>query len=170
MELFWQRLDHGLRLAMPSFAALLMTLLSVVVWPLPHLGPVMPPLAFMALYYWTTHRPDLFPSGIAFITGFLNDVINGLPMGISALLFLVAHYLILRHRRFFAGHSFLMLWSGFALASAGLMAAQWILTSLVGWRISPFLPVLIQTVLAIFVFPLPCWILIRLQRAALPQV
>jgi rod shape-determining protein MreD len=167
MEVIWQRLDQGLRLAMPSLVALLMTLLSVIVWPLPYLGPVMPPLAFIALYYWTTHRPDLFPSGIAFLIGLLNDVINGLPVGVSALLFLIAHHLILRQRRFFAGHSFLMLWSGFALAAAALMVAEWLLIALVRWQPAPFLPVLLQTALAIVLFPLPCWILIRLQRAAL---
>lgn len=167
MDVVWQRLDQGLRLAMPSAVALLMTLLSVIVWPLPYLGPVMPPLGFIALYYWSTHRPDLFPPGIAFLLGFLNDIINGLPLGISALLFTLAHQVIFRQRRFFAGHSFFMLWSGFALAAAVLMLAEWFLISLVRWQPSPFLPVLMQTVLAIVIFPLPCWILIRLQRSVL---
>jgi rod shape-determining protein MreD len=167
MNVVWQRLDHWLRLAMPSVITLLMTLLSVIVWPLPYLGSVMPPLAFIALYYWSSHRPDLFPSGIAFLIGLLNDIINNLPIGVSAFLFTVAHQLILRQRRFFAGHSFFMLWSGFALASTLLMITEWILIALVRWQPSPFMPVLIQTVLAIVIFPLPCWILIRLQRAAL---
>jgi rod shape-determining protein MreD len=167
MEVVWQRLDTGLRIVMPAAIALLMTLLSVVIWPLPYLGPVMPPLAFIALYYWTTHRPDLFPSGVAFLIGLLNDIINGLPIGISAFLFTVAHQIILHQRRVFAGHSFWMLWSGFALAAGLLMIAEWILISVVRWQLSPFFPVLVQTVLAIIVFPLPCWILIRLQRAAL---
>jgi rod shape-determining protein MreD len=167
MDVVWQKLDQILKLAMPSALALLMTLFSVVVWPLPYLGPVMPPLAFIALYYWSTHRPDLFPSGVAFAIGLLNDLINGLPIGVSALLFLVAQQIILRHRRFFAGHSFFMLWSGFALAASILMIAQWVLIGLISWQITPFLPVLIQTVLSIVLFPLPCWILIHLQRAAL---
>ncbi len=170
MEVVWQRLDQWLRLAMPSAVALLMTLLSVIVWPLPYLGPVMPPLAFIALYYWSTHRPDLFPSGIAFLIGLLNDIINGLPMGVSALLFIVAHQIILRQRRFFAGHSFLMLWSGFALAASAMMVLEWILIALVSWQIIPFMPVLMQTVLAIAIFPVPCWLLIRLQRAALASI
>jgi len=165
MDVVWQRLDSGLRLVMPSAVSLLMTLFSVVVWPLPYLGSVMPPLAFIAIYYWTAHRPDLFPSGVAFVLGILNDVINDLPIGISALLFVLAHQVILQQRRVFAGHSFFMLWSGFALLATVLMIAEWILVSLVCWQLVPFLPVLIQTVLAIIIFPLPCWILIKLQRA-----
>jgi rod shape-determining protein MreD len=104
MDVVWQRLDQGLRLAMPAAVTLLMTLLSVIVWPLPYLGPVAPPLAFISLYYWSSHRPDLFPAGVAFAIGILNDIINGLPMGVSALLFTLAHEVILRQRRFLAGH------------------------------------------------------------------
>ena len=164
-DIFWQRLDHGARLSLPFTVTLAMTLLSVVAWPLPYLGSVMPPLAFLSLYYWAIHRPDLFNSGMAFVIGFLNDTISGLPLGVSALLFTVAHQVILRQRRFFAGHSFFMLWAGFALASAALMLFQWGLVALARWQIQPVLPVLMQTVLAIIVFPLPCWVMIRVQRA-----
>ncbi|MDR3423809.1 MAG: rod shape-determining protein MreD [Alphaproteobacteria bacterium] len=167
MDIFWQRLDAWFRIAMPSATAVLLALLGVVVWPLPYLGPVMPPLAFIALFYWSAHRPDLFPSGVAFLLGVLNDVINGFPLGVSAFLFTLAHQLIWRQRRFFAGHSFFMLWSGFALASALMMVAEWLLIGLVRWQATPFLPVLVQTVLAIVVFPLPCWIMIWLQRSVL---
>jgi len=99
--------------------------------------------------------------------GILTDIINGLPMGISALLFVFAHQIIWQQRRFFAGHSFFMLWSGFALAATAMMICEWILIGLVRWQIAPFLPVLVQTILAIVLFPLPCWLLIRLQRSVL---
>ncbi|MDR3451010.1 MAG: rod shape-determining protein MreD [Alphaproteobacteria bacterium] len=165
MDVVWQRLDHALRLAVPATVTLLMTLLGVIVWPLPYLGPVAPPLAFIGLYYWSAHRPDLFPPAVAFGIGIVNDMLNDLPLGVSALLFTLAHQLIFQQRRFFAGQSFLMLWSGFALASAIFMLAEWTLIALINWQIAPFLPVLLQTVLAIIIFPVPCWILIRMQRA-----
>lgn len=167
MDIFWQRLDHGLRLSMPAAVSFMMALFSIMAWPIPYLGPVMPPLAFIALYYWSTYRPDLLPPSIAFLLGVLNDIINGLPMGVSALLFTIAQQIILRQRRFFSGHSFFMLWSGFALAASVMMIAEWIVIGLVRWQTVPFLPVLMQTVIAIIVFPLPCWILIRLQRGLL---
>ncbi len=167
METFWQRLDTWLRACLPAAVALLMTLLSVAKWPLPHLGEVMPPLAFIALFYWSTHRPDLFPPAVAFFIGLLNDIVHDMPLGVSAFLFTIAHHNIWRQRRFFAGHSFLMLWSGFAIISSLLMIAQWCLIGLVKWEAAPLLPVLTQTVLGIVLFPLPCWVLIRLQRSLL---
>jgi rod shape-determining protein MreD len=167
MDAWWQRLDGGLRAAMPSATALFLALLGVSAWPLPHLGPVMPPLAFIALFYWAAHRPDLFPPIVAFFLGLLNDFINGGPLGLSALLFTVAHQIIWRQRGLFAGHSFFILWLGFALAAALLMLAQWVLMGLLTWQPAPPVPILVQTILAILLFPLPCWIFIQLQRTVL---
>lgn len=167
METVWQRLDLWLRVSMPTVVAFLMALFSVSAWPLPYLGLVMPPLAFIALYYWSTHRPDLFPTSVAFVLGFFVDVINDGPLGVSALLFTLSHQVIWRQRRFFSGHSFFMLWSGFALAAAVFMIAQWLLVGMVSWQATPLMPVLTQTILAIVLFPLPCWIMIHLQRSVL---
>jgi rod shape-determining protein MreD len=164
MEALWQRLDLWLRAATPSASALFMALIGISAWPVPYLGSVMPPLAFIALFYWSAHRPDLFSPSIAFSIGLLNDLINSTPLGLSAFLFTVAHQIIWRQRGIFAGHSFFMLWAGFALAASAMMLAQWILLGVVNWQITPFLPALTQTVLAIIIFPLPCWILIQIQR------
>ena len=167
MNLFWQRLDLGFRRAMPSATTMIMTLLSVIIWPLPYLGSVMPPWGLIALYYWSLHRPDLFPFAVAFLVGLLNDLINDFPPGATALLFTLARQVLWRQRRFFSGHSFLMLWCGFAITAMLMMVSAWLLIGLLHWQFAPPLPVLIQTVLLILVFPLPCWILIRLQRSVL---
>jgi rod shape-determining protein MreD len=167
LDQLWQRLDHGARLSLPFITAFLCALLGVIAWPLPYLGMVAPPLALMALYYWTIHRPDLFHPSMAFAIGLLNDVVHFLPLGLSAFLFVGAHQLILRQRRFFASHSFFMIWTGFILTAFAVMMAEWILLCLIRWQAIPMLPVLAQIVLAVVFFPLPCWLFIRLQRAAL---
>jgi rod shape-determining protein MreD len=167
LDPIWQRFDGGARSALPFLTAVLCTLLSVAAWPIPWLGPVAPPLALMAVYYWTVHRPDLLRPGLVFIIGLLNDVVNFLPLGLSALLFIAAHQAILRLRRFFAGHTFFMIWSGFILTAVCVMLAEWLLLCVIRWQGVPLLPVLMQTLLAIVFFPLPCWLFIRLQRATL---
>ena len=167
---FWQRLDQGARLSMPFATAFLFALISAIPWPLPWLGGVAPPLALVAIYYWTVHRPDLFWPSMAFAIGFLNDIIHMLPLGLSAFVFVAAHHLVLTQRRFFVGHAFFMLWWGFALTMAVVMLTMWGLQCLIRWSMIPFLPVLLQAVLAIILFPLPAWLLIRLQRAVLSHV
>jgi rod shape-determining protein MreD len=104
---------------------------------------------------------------MAFLVGLLNDALHMLPLGLSALLFVAAHQLVWRQRRFFAGHSFFMLWWGFALTTVVVMLASWLLQMFLRWQAIPFSPVLWQTLLAIALFPLPCWILMRLQRTIL---
>lgn len=164
-----QRLDYAARMALPFATTLLCVFLGVVVWPVPWFGTVAPPLALMAVYYWAIHRPDLFRPWMAFCVGLLNDTVHFLPLGMSALLFVAAHQLIFHQRRFFAGHSFFMMWSGFALTAFIVMAGEWLLQGVIAWRTTPVFPVLMQSVLAIVFFPLPCWLLIRLQRLALSQ-
>jgi rod shape-determining protein MreD len=169
IDVLWQRLDQSARQSLPFATTFLCTLLSVMAWPLPHFGLVTAPLALIALYYWTVHRPDLFRPWMAFTLGLLNDAVNFLPLGVSALLFVAAHQLVLQQRRFFAGHSFFMMWSGFALTALTIMFAEWLLLCLIRWQGVPFLPVVMQFLLAITIFPLPCQLFIRLQRTALTQ-
>lgn len=168
-EMIWQRLDGGARLIVPFATTVLFTLLGVVALPLPHFGAIAPPLGLIALYYWTIHRPDLFGPGMAFLVGLLNDAVHGLPLGLSALLYVGAHQLVLQLRRFFAGHSFFMMWSGFSLTVIIVIISEWIALMFFSMQAVPFFPVFMQSVLAIIFFPLPCWLLIRLQRAALSQ-
>lgn len=168
LDVVWQRLDNGARLALPFVTVLLCTFLSVVAWPIPYVGTVAPPLGLIALYYWAIHRPDLFRPSMAFAVGLLNDVINSLPLGLSALLFVAAHQLVLQQRRFFTGHSFFMMWFGFMLMIVIVLSAEWLGLS-VFQQYRPLFPVLMQMLLAIVLFPLPCWLLILLQRSALSQ-
>jgi rod shape-determining protein MreD len=167
IETIWQRLDHSGRLALPLVTALVCALLGSIVWPLPYLGAVAPPLALMTIYYWALHRPDLFRPGMAFAIGLLNDIVNFLPIGLSALLFVVAHQIVFRQRRYFVGHSFFMMWAGFILTVCGVMSLQWLLLNLIRWQIYPVIPVVMQAAFAVALFPLPCWLLIALQRLAL---
>ena len=162
-----QRVDSGARLALPFAITLLFTLLGVITWPLPYFGEVAPPLALIAVYYWAVHRPDLVRPYMAFLIGLLNDILHDLPLGLSALIFVGTHQLVYSQRRFFAGHSFFMMWWGFALTILLVLLAEWILLGLWRWQLIPFMSVFMQAVLAIVIFPLPCWLLIRLQRAAL---
>jgi rod shape-determining protein MreD len=169
LDIVWQRLDTGMRAALPFATALLCAVLSAVRWPLPYFGSVAPPLAFIAVYYWSRHRADLFGPGSAFVIGLLNDVIQGLPMGLSAFVFVLAQQFIYRQRRFFAGHAFTTLWTGFTVTALAVILLQWFLFSLYRWQAMPFGPVVMQFVLSVAIFPLPCWIFIRLQRIAFSQ-
>jgi len=165
----WQRLDQGARHLIPFISTLLFTLGGVVAWPLPYIGAVVPSLALMAVYYWAIHRPDLFGPGSACAIGLLTDILHGTPLGVSALVFVALHQLILSQRRFFSGQGFFVLWAGFAIAMVVAMLSHWLILSLIEKQMIPATPVLLQGLLSITMFPLPAWLFIRLQRVALSQ-
>lgn len=104
---------------------------------------------------------------MVFFIGILNDIVNFLPLGLSALLFVTAHQLIYQNRRYFIGHSFFMVWAGFMLTALFVILLQWGLFSLVHWHLIPVIPVFIQILFAITLFPLPCWVFIVFQRLTL---
>lgn len=169
IETLWQRLDLGARHTLPFATTLLCAFLSVIPWPLPYFGTVTPPLVLITLYYWSVHRPDLFRPWVAFFIGLLHDIINYLPIGVCALLFVALTRLILTQRKFIVDQSFITLWYGFAITALLAALAEWLMISLVRFQAIPATPVILQTILVILIFPLPCWLLIRLQRAALTQ-
>lgn len=169
MDSAWQRLDLGARSALPFTTTLLCLFLGVIPWPLPFIGAVTPPLILIALYYWTVHRPDLFRPSMVFALGLLNDIINYMPIGISAILYLCVYQIILTQRRYFTRQSFFTLWMGFVIIVFITQILGWTMTSFYLSHWTPLFPIFMQTLLLCILFPLPCWAFISIQRTMLAQ-
>lgn len=127
-------------------------------------------LPLVAIFYWAVYRPDLFTPIAALGIGILHDALNGLPLGLSALIFPAIHYLVYTQRRFFIGHPFFMLWFGFAITMLLVGFSQWLLLMLFEMRWFDPVPVLLQSLLTIGVFPFLTSLLIVLQRFVWRQV
>ena len=41
------------------------------------------------IFYWILRKPEILPYGFIFIAGFINDVVIGLPIGISSMTYLI---------------------------------------------------------------------------------
>jgi len=41
------------------------------------------------IFYWVIRRPAILPYGFIFLAGFINDVVAGLPIGISSMTYLI---------------------------------------------------------------------------------
>ncbi|MDD3183328.1 MAG: rod shape-determining protein MreD [Alphaproteobacteria bacterium] len=166
---FFQKFGHIARNCLPMESALILLLLSVVIWPIPFAGPVSPSFVFVAVYYWAIYRPDLFRHLFVFFLGLLNDVMHFLPFGLSALVFLGVYQLAYAHRRYFVGQIFYMLWVGFALLLFLAMALMWGVLSISQGEFMTVTSVAIQYAITVALFPFPAWALIWLQRNFLSQ-
>lgn len=166
---FLQKSGQLIRHALPFGITMVFIGASVLVLPVPYLGGIAPMLGLVALYYWAIYRPDLLRPFFVFLLGLLNDFLHLMPIGLSALLFLALYQLVLSQRRLFIGQAFPIVWTGFVLVTLIASLTQWVVMSLEGGQWLSVQPVFLQFLLTVFLFPLPVWLLILLQRAFLTQ-
>ncbi len=153
------------RLATPAFVTLLLVFFSLMPLNLPDSEIIMPPLALMAVFYWSIYRPDLLPAAAAFAAGLLFDLMSGGPLGLLAFVFVVVQAVAATQRRFFLGKVFPIEWLGFCIIALGAFVAMWILGSIYIGAFVKAGPLAIQALLTISLYPMMTWLMIRVRRA-----
>lgn len=153
----WQRIEWWLRAVVPFGLTLLLTLISTLPLGIQGLGPVMPVLPAIAIYYWAIYRPDLLPLIATFFIGLMHDGLTGAPIGLSSFVFLLLHGAAGSQRRFFDRKGLTVTWVGFAVFSVGAAALSWCAASLFYWRLMDPSPVAVQWLLTVAVYPIFAW-------------
>lgn len=165
----WHRLDQAGRGLTPITVTVLLVLVGMIPVQVPFYGPATPAFGLAAVYYWAIHRPDLLRPAFAFAVGVMNDLLSGLPLGLTALTYILVYWVVLTQRRFFLGHSFLLLWWGFALVAFGAAVLAWLVFSILSFSIRPMSTVLFQSVMTTALFPVLAWLFIRIHRVFLQR-
>lgn len=156
------------RNAAPFGMTSLLVLANTIPIGLPGWSQVAPALPLISVYHWAVHRPDLLPGILVFLIGLLHDLLNGLPLGLHALVFLLVHGVVVFKRRFLVGKSFRVQWVGFVVACVGAAALSWVLGSLHALRAIGPEPLAYQYLLTIGLYPAVAWLLLRWQQSVLP--
>lgn len=155
----------------PFLTTLLFVLISVVPLHIPGFAVVAPAFTLMAVYHWTIYRPDLLPPVAVFVAGLLLDLLNGTPyVGTSALSLLLTRSVLMGQRRFFVNRLFPVLWAGFLVTTAAVVAFEWALVSLLHGALLGARPVVFEALLTVATFPLASYLLARAQRAFVTRV
>ena len=164
MRAGWTRqLDQSLRGLLPFLVGLLLLFVMMAPWRLPGIGPIMPQLLLIAVFYWSIYRPDKLPYTASFVLGLTQDLLSGNPAGLSALVLLAVQVVVLNQRRFFVGKSFLVAWWGFSLMAAAAALLSWLAGSAFYGALLPPAPLAVQSVLTILFYPPVSWLLARVQ-------
>ena len=150
----WQRLEAGLRAALPVTLTLLLTLVCALPLGPPALGQVMPALPVICVFYWTVYRGDLMPLVATFVIGVLYDALTGAPLGGSAIVLLVLQAVAASQRRFFHGKTLAVAWAGFAAMAAMAAALGWLVASLYHLQPLAMAPGVFQALLTIAIYPM----------------
>lgn len=164
-----QRVDQAIRHFLPTVSIIIATFLSVVIIPVPNIGSITPQLGLMTIFVWALYRPDLLRPSAVFFLGLLNDCLQGTPLGITAIVWLGVYQLVVSLRRLLAGFAFQAMWIGFAITSVAYAFVIWILMLAFGTGSASLLPILVQSVISIALFPLPSYLLLLLHRFILGQ-
>lgn len=88
-------------------------------------------LILNAIYFWGIFRPPVFPVWLAFLLGFLIDIISGRLLGLNAFLLVFAQQVIMRQSRYLLSQPFATQWAAFLLVSIGSELLRWVVMAVV---------------------------------------
>lgn len=163
----WQRLDRIGRNLAPFAVSVMLVLLQLVPFHIPHFEVVTPSLVVTSIYYWAIHRPDLLRPTAVFGIGLLQDFLTGAPLGFNAAYLLILHGIVVSNRRLFLAGTFSVMWVGFAVVTFGGMILQWLAYSILNLTPVRLSTPFFETLLTVALFPILTALFIRIHRAFL---
>ena len=114
---------------------------------------IRPAVAFVCVYYWIIHRPDIFNLFSVYFLGLIEDVLSSVPMGTNILSLLVLYILLLNFGRFFNGKPFIVTWYGFAIVCLLTMLTKWLMVSIYYGQFLPFAQVAFSYLFSVAAYP-----------------
>ena len=160
---FVQRIDLWARNLMPAATMLLLVLISAVPLGIPGYAQVSPDFTLMAVFYWAVYRPDLTPPSVIFLTGLVEDLLHGFPLGLTAIIFLAVYGVTTTQRQTFLTKPFFIAWGGFVIISFGAFLVDWTLMSIFRWPGSSRIH-LARFGLTVTPFPATARLFVRIHR------
>jgi len=161
----FQRLDRSARQLAPFLSSVLLVMLSELPVYIPGYGQVAVDVGLMTVFYWAIYRPDLFPVIAAFVLGLWQDILVGSPIGLHALILLLANWAIVSQRTFFQGKSFAVIGWCFSLVALAAGIVSWVIVCALNTTLVNPVAMLFQAALTVGMFPFMAWLLARAQHA-----
>lgn len=131
MYYLFSSINSFLRLLAPKAMAILLILFSFLPFKLTGMSYFIPLFDIMIIYYWSIYHPKLFPEWFVLLMGILQDILYGLPIGVTALSNLIFREIIVSRRRFFIKETFVTIWLNFAMFSFIAAGLKWMIASIV---------------------------------------
>ncbi len=136
---------------------MLVTLLFVILYVLPKhafaFSNVMPLLHMASIFYWGMLGHRQMPYWFVFAMGVLIDVVTGLPLGLSSLVYILFVVFMRMQRRFVHKEGFLINWAFFSALLLVMSGVQWLLVTSLGSTQHALLPLFMQWLITAFCYP-----------------
>lgn len=163
-----ERFDLIWRFAIAYGVIVALFTLELISFSIPYAGQLKPFFLLMAVMYWAIYRPSLWSPALIFALGLAYDFIAGHPfIGMKAFILLAVFLVIRDQRLFLMAQPFVVIWLFFALTAVLAALAEWLIFSILSFRLIDLVPSLIEASLSILIFPSVA-VLLNLIMKALP--
>ncbi|MBF0561371.1 MAG: rod shape-determining protein MreD [Alphaproteobacteria bacterium] len=162
-------MDQLARNLLPVLLTLALVLVSAVPTRLPGFSAIAPMLTLIGVCYWSIARPDLMRPVVALGIGIFQDVLLGTPLGVDALVLVVAQGVLVSQQRFFFGKPFFVWWWAFGLIAAGAVILKWVLVAALYGRVVEPAPVVFSYLVTVSLYPGLGWLFARVESALIKE-
>lgn len=145
------------------FTIFLMLVLCVPVYLLEGRVPL-PNIALASLFFWAMNGPSFMPPWAVFITGLVQDLLSGTPLGFWVVIYLLAHGFTLTQRVFFRGRTGIGAWLGFALVTGLVGLVAWLMGMLMFERWLDPTSLAVQALVTLVCYPMFARVFMLLRR------
>jgi len=156
-----RQLDMAGRRAFPAASTCLLLVAASAPIGLPGQAELQQAVALGCVFFWSVFRPASLPPIVVFLLGLLTDLLGFAPLGVAVFVLLVAHGLALHWRRNLVRQGFVLVWLMFVAVGCGGAAVQWLVTSVLTFRLLPPGPAVFQAALSVGLYPALAMLLTR---------
>jgi rod shape-determining protein MreD len=154
MTINLKRLELILWAIVPAGITSLMFILCVIpkhIWGISYIMPLLP---LIPIFYWGIMQATEMPYWFVFLIGLLMDVVSGIPLGLSALLYVLFLITIHTQSKYIHKEGFVIIWGYFMMLLAIIFILEWLIISFSGNQMQAIPAAIIQWLLTISFYPI----------------
>lgn len=127
--------------------ALLFAMMNLSNIKIEYIADFLPLFDVMMIYYFTILRTGIFPVWFLFVMGLISDAINGFPLGITSLCYIITVKIFTNLReRILRKYTFEQIFGQFIAFAFCILILKWLMLSIYYFRIYSLIGPLIQLV------------------------
>lgn len=149
---------------LPLFCSILILLAAHIPYHFNIAKYLIPDLGILCVYYWSTHRRDLFGVWSAFIFGLIADSLSTVPIGLNILTYLFVYVLANTFQNYISTRSFATGWGGLLLITLAAFSIKWLLASVYYSTFLPLSGIILSYCTTILLYPFIAWLNFMVQN------
>ena len=162
--------DRAVRRSLPIATVAVASLAGLIDVPAADYSQIAPAFTLIAVYCWSIWQPNLLPLFGVFLVGLVEDLLRGLPLGLTALMLLAVATFVQSQRDFVFGRSLAVLWLIFGLVTIVWMAVEWLAMSVLLGQLQAPEAAAFRYAMTFSLLPVGAALLLAVQRSVMQNV